>query len=626
MTTLIVDLEADGLLPELTTIWQLSIIDADTGALVSYNDHDGPAHGRSLDTGLRRLAGADRLVFHHGLGYDLPAITKVYGDKYPLDWRKVCDTLVLSRLGNPERQGGHSLESWGERLEVPLAKVEHEDWTRWSFKMEHRCNTDARITLKVYKRLVGMYDAMPEAVAIEHAVAHEVMKTIRRGFRLDVEHCQTLISTFLCEQEALKEEFRRLFPPVLVPKSRSKPAKTLRTINKNHPMAGKLTPGEAYCPLDVEEFNPGSRQQIARRLISKYGWRPSHYTPSGMAEVSEDILRELPYEEAQRFADYLVVDKLLGQINAPIKADGRGGGWLHHVKADGRVHASLNPLKAVTGRLSCSAPNVQQASTDKRMRKAWIAAPGKVLVGVDAEGLELRCLAHYLWPLDGGAYAKMLLEGDKKVGTDVHSVATRLLCFHDRDETKRAEYGWLYGAGDAKLGLIAYQDAYKAGKDIDYAGLGIPVKGHRKPANGIVGKALRARLEEGITGLGPLVNGIRAKAKEAGKLRGLDGRTLWIRSEHSALNFLLQSAGIIIVKKAWTFICPELSTRGLVEDRDYGVVMQVHDEFQIEARPEVAEEVGKTVADSIVRAGRELGFRCPLAGDYKIGPTWADTH
>ncbi|MQB00211.1 MAG: hypothetical protein GEU78_07955 [Actinobacteria bacterium] len=626
MTTLIVDLEADGLLPELTTIWQLSIIDADTGELGSYNDHGGLTHGRSLDAGLRRLVGADRLVFHHGLGYDLPAITKVYGDRYPLDWGKVCDTLVLSRLGNPERQGGHSLESWGERLAVPLAKVEHEDWTRWSFKMEHRCNTDAKITLEVYKRLVGMYEAMPQAVATEHVIAHEVMKVIQRGFRLDTEHCQTLINIFLKEQEALKEEFRLLFPPVLVPKSRTKPAKVLKNINKNHPMAGKLTPGEAYCPLDVEEFNPGSRQQITRRLVSKYGWKPPHYTPSGMAEVSEDILRELPYEEAQRFADYLVVDKLLGQVNAPIKANGSGGGWLHHVKADGRVHASLNPLKAVTGRLSCSSPNVQQASTDKRMRKAWIAAPGKVLVGVDSKGLELRCLSHYLWPFDGGAYVKMLVEGDEEKGTDVHTAAMRLLCFNIREEVKRAEYGWLYGAGDAKLGLIAYQDAYKAGKDIDYAGLGIPVKGKRKPPNNVVGKALRSRLEEGITGLGPLVNAIRAKAKETGKLRGLDGRTLWIRSEHSALNFLLQSAGIIIVKKAWTFICPELSTRGLVEDRDYGVVMQVHDEFQIEALPEVAEEVGKVVVECIFRAGRELGFRCPLTATAKIGPDWSRTH
>lgn len=616
MTTLIVDLEADGLLDTITTLWQVSVIDADTGELSSY-------HGADLEIGLDRLETADRLVMHNGLGYDLPAITSVTGRDLP--WERVVDTMVLSKLGNPERVGGHSLAAWGERLAVPIPKIEHEDWSQWSPEMEHRCNVDAEITFEVYKRLAPMLDLMPEAVAIEHCVAHEVMKTIRRGFRLDVDYTRDLLGQLLSEQEQQLAEFKTLFPPILVPASKTKPVRNLKNVHRRHALYGALDPGTDYCPVKVEEFNPESRQQIAYRLQKKYGWRPTKFTPAGAAEVSEDILRGLDYPEAKAFADYLVTAKLIGQINSEPRKNGAGGGWLHHIDDEGRVHASLNSLKAVTGRLSCSSPNIQQVSTDERMRRAWVPSEGRVLVGVDAEGLELRCLAHYLWPLDDGAYGRMLLEGRKEDGTDVHSVVRDLLGFYDRNQTKRAEYGWLYGAGDAKLGLIAYQDAYSAGADIRYDVLGI-TPGRKRPANSVVGKAMRARLEEGITGLGTLVGGIRNKAKATGKLKGLDGRPLWVRSDHSALNLLLQSAGIIIVKKAWTLICPELSTHGLVEDVDYAVVMQVHDEFQIEARPEAADAVGETVAHCIVKAGKQLGFRCPLAGSFDIGSSWAETH
>ena len=624
MTTLIADLESDGLLDTISQIWQLTIIDAETEELTSYNDYDGARNGRPLTAGYKRLLAADRVVFHHGLGYDLPALEMVTNVR--LDWRKMIDTLVLSKLGNPNREGGHSIAAWGERLKGVEDKVTHEDWTRWSYAMEERCNVDTRILLEVYKRLVPMLEVMPEAVAHEHHAAYAVMRVIKRGFKLNVKYTEGLLSQLQTEQEGHLVTFQELFPPVLVPLKASAPVKTYKMVNKGHALHGVLDPGVEFCPLKVEEFNPESRVQIAKRLARKYGWVPVNFTPAGAPECNEDILRDLPYPEAKAFADYLVTAKLIGQINSQPKKNGHGGGWLHHVKEDGRVHANLNPLKAITGRLSCSSPNIQQASTDKRMRSAWVPGEGLVLVGVDAEGLELRCLSHYLEPLDGGAYIKMLLEGNKKLGTDVHSVVRDLLGFYDRNETKRAEYGWLYGAGDRKLGLIQTQDAYKAGAPIRYDILGVPMGGKKAPALSTIGKAARSRLQEGIVGLGALVDGVKLQAKRTGRLRGLDGRTLWTRSEHSALNFLLQSAGIIIVKRAWMLIEGELASRGLVEDVDYQMVMQVHDEFQFEATPEAAQTVGEGVSHCIVRAGQELGFRCPLAGSFDIGNSWAETH
>jgi len=609
MSILVADIEADGLLDTVANIWQISIIDYDTKEAFSYNDQG--SHG-TIAEGLERMrVNLDPVVWHNGLGYDLWAIKKVLGTV--LDWRKVIDTLTLSRLGNPVRPGGHSLANWGEILGYP--KVVHEDWSKWSPEMEQRCAVDTEITLKVFDRLKGMLDVMPEAVAIEHQVHWMVTECVQRGFKLDTSRAMRLLQELQLEQEKVAEQFTDLFPPILVPTNAAKPTKCLKVVNKGHALYGALEAGIDYSPLVVQEFNPASRQQIASRLTKKYGWKASKFTPGGSPEISEEVLRELDYPEAQVFADYLKADKLISQINSEPKKNGSGGGWLHHVKPDGRVHAGLQPLKAITGRLACASPNVQQASTDPRMRACWVPSEGFVLVGVDAEGLELRCLSHYLAPLDNGAYRTILLDGD------IHTHVQKLLGFHSRQEVKRVEYGWLYGAGDLKLGRITQQDAQRAGLPIQYKVLGLKDNASLMQ----VGKAVRRRMVEGILGLDSLSKGVKLRAKEFGKMRGLDGRPLWIRYQHAALNMLLQSAGIIVCKKAWCLMDEEITALGVSKD-DYGLVMQIHDEFQFEARPEVAELVAQGAKNAIVRAGVELKFRCPLSGSSSIGTNWSETH
>lgn len=624
MTTLVADIEADGLLHTVTTIHQISVIDlANPGVIESYHNQRHVVAAGGIGRGLERLQEADTLIMHHGIGYDLPAIKIVTG--IDLGWEKVVDTLVLSRLGNPSRLGGHSLESWAPRIGTHVEKVANTDWSKWTPNMEFRCGEDCKITLAVYERLKPMLELMPKAVEIEHATAEEVRKAIARGFMLDVPYAHKLLSELQAEQEGQLNDFNTLFPPILIPAKPNETEKVLKVINKNHPLKGLLDPGTPYCPLVVQEFNPGSEPQIARRLVKKYGWKPTAFTPTGMPQVTEEILRELPYPEAKEIADYLKTHKMVEQINAAPKSNGTGGGWLHHVHPSGLVHPFLNPCKAVTGRLSCSAPNLQQVSTDPRMRRAWLPREGYTLLGNDAEGLELRCLGHYLAPHDGGKYIETLLNGDKSIGTDVHSMARDLMGFYDREEAKRAEYGWLYGAGNPRLGRIALKDAQKAGKEIRYDVLGLASR-RKRPSDSAVGGAIKTALQEGIEGLGELLRGVKRVSKEAGKLKGLDGRTLWSRSDHSALNLLLQSAGAILVKRAWSLIPGILGEIGLVEGEDYACVIQVHDEFQYEVRPHLVDVVGPAISEAIKQAGIDLNFRCPLAGDYKSGPSWADTH
>ena len=660
MTTLIADIEADGLYNDVTTIWQLSICDYDEWiangnnfrkALTSYNDQEGYP---SLRKGLQRLSDADIIVGHNFLGYDVPVVHKLYGTRY-IDPAKVIDTLAISRASNPERHPGHALEHWGTTFKVP--KPEHEDWSRWSLQMEHRCNEDVRINTMLYHKFRKWPAQRFKVCELEHGSAWESSQAVSVGFRLNVPFTQKLADTLTSEVEELATELREIFPPILVPKKPSDPVKVLKVINRNHALHGVLDPGVEFCPVVEQEFNPGSRQQIAKRLIQKYGWKPSKFTPGGSPEVSADTLQDLNYPEAASLVLYLHKDKQLSQINSAPKKDGSGGGWLHHVTKEGRVHANLNPCRTVTGRPGCSSPNLQQVSkkkdpltkeADPRMRQCWIPSQkgdlvvsgwdrngiairkklkkNRLLVGVDAEGLELRCLGHYLKRYDDGEYIRTLLEGKKEDGTDVHSVAMRLLGMYDRDETKRAEYGWLYGAGDKKLGLIIWQDAYKAGKPVRLKHLGVKRKKGRRVSFSAVGGAARRKLEQGITGLGELSHNVRARGNKDKHLRALDGRKLRVHSAHKALNYWLQSAGAIVMKQAITLMPLRLEEAGLEQWIDWQLVMWIHDELQIECDPDVAELVGQTVAQCITDAGPLLNFKCPLAGEYKIGTNWAETH
>ena len=619
METVICDVECDSLDTETAAVWILSVQDVATGHLQSYGDHDPELP--PLSEGIACINAADRVVGHNWVRYDAPVLRR-YG--YAADPEKIIDTLVLSRLGNPERLGGHSLANWGD--ELGSAKQEHEEWDRYSPEMRRRCETDVALTAKVWARLEPMLRVMPKAVELEHQVAWQVWAMYQNGFKLDVPYVQGVDTQLTEIIQQLERELREVFPPILVPKGKPK---TLKIVNRRHPLYGHLEAGQEYQPMELQEFSPGSRQQIADRLIKRYGWVPSERTPSGQPKLDETIVAEMDYPEAPLLLKYLKATKAQSFISSPIKSNGDGGGWLERLSPDGRVRAHVNPNGTVTGRPSCSKPNLQQVFTDQKLkpfglpslRRAWIPKVGWVLVGCDAEGIELRGLGHFLFPYDNGAYVKAVCEGSKDDGTDVHSRAQVALGFYDRNQVKREEYGYLYGAGDPKLGLIQQQDAQLAGKPINFAALGIkPTKSLRA-----IGKAARARLEESLNAT-ELVEDLKDTAKRQGFVRGIDRRKLRIRSLHSALNTILQSAGGIIMKQAIALAPEVLAAGGLVYGKHWRWCMWVHDEVQIEADPDVAMNVGERLADCIRLAGLELNFRCPLAGNYAIGKSWQETH
>ena len=548
--------------------------DIDTGETIVWNNPNGL---------IAYLEKASQLTAFNGLSFDFPILNKLWKTKIGL--KKAYDPLVVSRLLEPTRDGGHSLASWGETLK--LAKIEYERVWEWlnnrrqEYKgecydnphmdlLEHYCKRDVDVLVRVFHYLEAEIESKGfsrDSVQLEHQVAAIINKQERNGFKLDVVHATCLLSELKGKMSAINDNMQALYPPYEVERISEKTGKVLKP--------------------EVVVFNPASRQQIAEKLIG-LGWKPKKFTeptanyPQGQAIVDESVLMSLKYPIAQLIAEYMMLGKRIAQIES----------WLEVVGKDGRVHGRVITNGAVTGRATHSKPNMAQipntsSQYGKECRQCWTVEEGNVLVGVDLSGIELRCFAHYLNDED---YIKEVVYGD------VHTRNQQAFGVDSRNDAKTILYATLYGASPAKIGTIIGGTAAKGQAIID---------GFRRsvPAYAALQKKVAAYAAKGW-------------------LPGLDGRRLAVRSEHSALNTLLQSAGAIIAKQ-W-IICIDKKLKQ--EQISYKLVAWVHDEVQIEASPDDAEKIGKLVVECAKEAGEILKFRCPVSAEWKSGKNWYDCH
>jgi DNA polymerase-1 len=609
------DVEGDGFLDQLTTIWCLSVAPLDNlEDVTTYSDYMPGAP--SLVEGLQRLRDAEQIGFHNGLGYDYWAINKLYPGT--VKFRQIYDTLVVARLLDPE--SFHSLGIWGETFGFPKGDVTKFD--EWTEDFVPYCERDVKICGMLWQRQLKVLDDWGDSVQIEHQVAFIIAQQQMHGFRLNVEKAQALTMELRAEMASLETALQDIFPPVWVPADTSTWCWKDRTWSTTKTFLPKRNDNKLGYVKDapvtkvkLQSFNPGSRQHIIQRLSKIHGWKPTKFTPNGAPAVDEDVLSNLRYPEAIQLNTYFNKSKQLGQIS-----DGDNG-WLKLVNEKNYVHGQVNPIGARTHRMSHFKPNMAQVSKkDIRMREVWEPDEGEVLVGSDAEGLELRMLGHYLGRHDDGAFAHSVVFGDKSDGTDAHSRNREAGGLHLRDSAKTGIYAYLYGAGNPKLGCVVVDDAAAAKRP--------------KPKGSLasLGKRLRTGLESGIAGLGSLINGVKKTHKRRGKFRSLDGRWLTSVSAHSALNTLLQGGGAVVMK--WALVIFHFETaveKGWVnaetfECEAFGYCANVHDEVQMSCPPEIAQEVGDAFTDAIRIAGERLGLRCPLAGAVDIGKNWADTH
>jgi len=539
------DLEANGLTPD--TIW--CVVTRENGETEVHLDQ------RSL---CKALEGSVSVCGHNLIGYDLPVLKRLWGVSVAPE--RIVDTLVLSRLFDPSRQGGHSLRSWGETLGFP--KGDHNDWSRLSQEMIDYCIQDVAVTEAVHKRLTrDMAEFDSKSIELEHQVQYAVQQQERNGWLLDQQLSHELLATFKERMNEIEEELQEKFPPVVHERYSEKTGKRLKD--------------------RVEVFNVGSRQQIARRL-STLGVVFDKVTEKGNPIVDEAVLDTIDLPEARSVSEYLMLQKRYAQVHS----------WLEHVQDDGRVHGRVISNGAVTGRMTHQSPNMAQVPASHspyghECRSCWTVPEGKKLVGFDASGLELRMLAHYM---DDKEFTNVLLT------EDVHTRNQMAAGLETRPQAKTFIYAFLYGAGDAKIGTIVGGSA-KDGAELK----------RRFLSNTPALESLRERV---------------TRASGRGYLTGLDGRRLRVRSEHAALNTLLQAAGAIVMKKALVILDDYAQQWKL----DYKLIGNIHDEVQSEVAADQAEKYGWLAVECLKAAGLEYNLRCPLDGEYKVGATWAETH
>lgn len=503
----------------------------------------------------------EQVCAHNLIGFDAKVLREVLGISIKLP--HAHDTLIMSRLYDPNIEGGHSLKAWGKRLGFDKMDFDTEDFdSGLTDEMLEYCKRDVEVLERLHNHLVReMGEGWEQSLELEHEVAMHMARQERTGFKLDVPKASKLLAELRNRMVDIEMQMQVTFPPIVTERWSEKTGKRL----KDH----------------VEEFNVGSRQQIAKRLES-LGVKFTERTEKGSIIVNEKVLDGIDLPEAKLINEYLMLQKRVGLVDA----------WLDRADDDGRVHGRVISNGAVTGRMTHQNPNLGQVPSvnspyGKECRSCWTVDDGNVLVGTDLSGIELRCLAHYMRDDD---YTSEILDGD------IHTTNQHAAGLETRAQAKTFIYALLYGAGAAKIGAIAGGNAKKGQELID------KFMGNTPKLQQLLLKVQR----------------IASK----GYVPALDGRKIRIRSEHAALNSLLQSCGAIIAKQ-W---CVEAHRQLRRANIPVKQVAFVHDEIQMETPAKYGAIVAEIMQRASLKAGERLGFRVPVESESKIGTTWFDTH
>jgi DNA polymerase-1 len=620
MQQLVIDIETDSLDP--TVIWCIVAKEYPSGKVHTYTHDNLEAFRTDWGSGVQPIG-------HNIVGFDLPVLHRFIDG---LDWEQPIDTMVLSKLRFYGQQGGHSLDSWGKRLGDH--KSQSPDFSKFSEELVEYCKQDVEVTYKLWEELKPIY----ERKEFQHAIQLETDTLVfcremqENGFPFDFTAATKLE---LRIQEAI-EEMDRIIMPVFKPRT-----KKLRTITPTVTKAGTLHlkdfrwlgpqpdltqfNGGPFSLFEWREFNPRSPSQIVERMW-EYGWNPyektkghfkherkvndrrrrrkkvkpedieklREYRHTGWS-INEDNLNTLP-ASAPEAAHTLVRRLLLASRLSTIQS------WratYNHSTA--KIHGTFHGMGAWTHRMAHSSPNMAniprvKSEFGKEMRQLWLASPGKVLVGTDASGIQLRVLAHYL---RNDKFTQAVCFGTEEEGTDIHTMNMKALhpwC-KDRDTAKTFIYSWLLNAGIAKTASILECNQHEA-------------------------QQAREQFLHAYEGLSDLREYQMVEDANRGYFVGLDGRLVVVPSLHYVLAGYLQNGEAIIMKEA-----TRIWTRGL---RKAGIPFTlrnfVHDEWQTECDERIAGVVGETQVKALEATTSILNLNCPMTGEYKIGHNWAETH
>ena len=474
--------------------------------IVAIDEHDNIYKFKpdEINKGVKFLSEADTLIGHNIVGFDIPVIEKLTDTK--LSPNKIIDTLLLSRLLKPNREGGHSLETWGYR--IGFHKSQQPDFLNYSDEMMNYCIKDVQLNKMLFNTLREEAKGFSkESILLEHQVAEILQQQQLKGFKFDMEKAVMLLSKLQERMKEVEDEVHKVFKPrwvdekLVTPKLKKDGTLSKSGLTEYEYAEIKLTGDmKPFMRKSLQDFNLGSRKQIGEYL-QEFGWKPKNFTPTGQPIVDEAVLsriKDIP--EAKLIAEFLLLQKRIAQIES----------WVDAVEEDERVNGFVISTGAITGRMSHRNPNMAQvpsihSSYGEECRSCWIVDEGYKLVGVDASQLELRMLAHYMKDEE---YINEIINGD------IHTANQKAAGLESRDQSKTFIYATIYNAGDERLGSL--------------------VGGSRAD-----GKRLRQQFLDNTPTFKNLKDQVGRAAKR-GYIKGIDGRKILIRHPHAALNTLLQ--------------------------------------------------------------------------------------
>lgn len=641
---LVFDIEANGLYDEADTIWCICAKDIDTGE--TYEWHTTQQSKLSEESAQREsytklhlktsnkyynqctwnfITQAKELIGHNIINYDLPLLKKLW-NWTPDESTKITDTLVMSRLANPDRAkpsgypgkgGPHSLEAWGYR--VGKGKLDHEDWSIFSPAMLRRCRADVEINYLVYHSVSReLEDFSDESIQLEHGFAPIITDQEHHGILFDVPRALEYVEELTKKIQAIDEEIVPRLPrtleilgvPILKPflqtggyRKQTQQYIEEAYVGQTNPVAGPFT------RIKYVDFDLGSTEKVKRYLLDN-GWEPDSWnfsktTGERTSPKLEGSFRGVDGEIPRRVKERITWRHRRSQIE----------GWLKHVRTDNTIPAGANTNGTNTGRMRHSiVVNIPKANHYKetgdliwetdhqkdiygtQMRSLFIPREGYKLIGHDAAGLELRMLAHYM---NDPEFTREVISGD------IHSFNQRKANLPTRDAAKTFIYALIYGAGDAKIGNIIGGTADDGAK-------------------------IKSEYFRALPRLKKFIESVK-RASGRGWLRGLDGRRVYMRRDaqgriarSKAVNTLLQHAGSIVMKKSCVILWDEVKRAQI----DAHKVLDMHDEGQSEVKddPKIIEQYCNLAVNSIIQAGEYFKLNVPLAAECKVGNNMAETH
>jgi hypothetical protein len=653
MRIVVSDIETEGL-SNCKKLWICGGKDLTTGEVTRFdNCHEDPV---AKAAAIEWYKEADLIVGHNFLSFDAVQLNSLLKPRL-IDPKKIVDTLLISRLIDYDisipkgAKNRHSLQAWGTRLGD--YKGDHNDWTQWSTDMVEYWYQDIEVSQALYKHFSSVIwnPDWRKSLRAEHDLQIELVRAKHYGFQFDSNKAEFLLNAVQVQLKQLEEQFRVDFPPKMTlvntikyrVKQDGEEMASVKKAKEKYDLTQK--DGDDLLCFNWIDFNPGSTKDRIDALWEA-GWKPLDKTKTAYnfermsvgdpyGKNKKPITKEMYKEKSDNFKRYgwTVSEDNLSTLpdDTPegpktlarwLTLEGRRSSlveWLGQVGSDGRIHGTINNIGAWTGRCSHNNPNTANIPSvfhgepktaveevkkqyDSHLRACWTTPSGSYLVGTDADGIQLRVLADYLWRyFDADQYARAIMEGRKENETDIHNVNKHALGLNHatRDMAKTFIYAWLLGAGVAKTAQI--------------------LKVNQRQAT-----EARDNFVKSIDGLAKLKNKLIPAVSEQGYFTGYDGRKVKVPSAHKALAGMLQNAESILMKYTLLRWTDEARKLGI----NFKLVGFIHDEYQTEVigTKEEAEALGKLQADCMLEVGQELGFKIPTPGSFDVGKNWLDTH